>query len=327
MRRAAQLVEANRDLDRALQAGAGKNGRHTGRLAGQWLLGAVIGRGAMGEVYEATHENGQSRAAVKTLVSADPDQLLRFRREAEIAAKVRSPGLVTLYEAGVIDDSVPFLVMELLTGHDLSWHLRKSRQLDLDEVVALVDQVAAGLYDAHAAGIVHRDIKPQNLFRHEPASGGPATWKILDFGVSKLTDSSGTLTQNMIVGTPGYMAPEQARGLSADARSDLFALGAVVYRSLTAQPAFKGNDTPAILFDVVYRAPRRPSELVPSLPEDMDRFLAIALAKRPADRFVSAGAFADALRVASKGGLPRELRLQADLLLAALPWGGRVRSD
>ncbi len=319
--RDAQLAEANLDLEKALDAGAGHIGRHSGRRAGEWLLGSVIGRGAMGEVYAAA--TAERRAAVKTLVAhSDLDQLTRFRREAEIAQRVRSPGLVAVFDSGVLDDTVPYLVMELLEGHDLAWHLRKTGRLDLEEARRLCDQIAAGLAAAHEAGIVHRDIKPQNLMLHEPAT----QWKLLDFGVSKLTSSQGTLTQNLVVGTPGYMSPEQARGTEVDPRSDLFSLGAVLYRALTGQAPFHGSDTPQLLFDLCYRAPKRPTELAPQLTIDLDLFLAIALAKRPADRFETVIELAEAFRTASTDRLDSALRRKADGLLAELPWGGRLRS-
>ncbi len=319
--RDAQLAEANLDLEKALEVGAGQVGRHSGRRAGDWLLGPVIGRGAMGEVYAAA--SGDRRAAVKTLVAhGDLDQLTRFRREAEIAQRVRAPGLVAVFDSGVIDDTVPYLVMELLEGHDLAWHLRKQRQLDLDEARRLCDQIANGLAAAHAAGIIHRDLKPQNLFLHE----AQAQWKLLDFGVSKLASSQGTLTQNLVVGTPGYMSPEQARGSAVDPRSDLFSFGAVLYRALTGQAPFRGDDTPQLLFDLCYRAPRRPTELAPQLAIDLDLFLAIALAKRPADRFATVTELAEAFRAAATDRLDGALRRKAGALLAELPWGGRLRS-
>ncbi|CAN5923740.1 hypothetical protein BH11MYX3_BH11MYX3_00250 [soil metagenome] len=322
--REAQLAEANLDLQHALEVGANKDGRFTGHRAGTWVLGPVIGRGAMGEVYSAHHATTSDRAAVKILVArAEPAQLERFRREAEIAARVRAPGLAAVFEAGTLESHVPYIVMELLDGHDLAWHLRKAHHLPVAEVIALCDQIAVGLDAAHSAGIVHRDIKPQNLFLHE---GARAAWKLLDFGVSKLADSHGTLTQNMLVGTPSYMAPEQARGESTDERSDLFSMGAVLYRALTGQPPFRGNDTPQILFDVVYRAPRQPTLIIPALHPDVELVLAIAIAKRPADRFGSGAALATALRSASKGVLVADQRARARKILDELPWGGRLGS-
>jgi len=322
--RDAQLAEANLDLEKALELGAGLQGRHSGRRTGSWLLGEIIGRGAMGEVYAAVDDRG-TRAAVKTLIpSTEPDQLARFRREAEIASAVRSPGLVNVLEVGALDGAVPYIVMELLQGHDLAYFLRKTRSLEIPDVVALCEQVAVGLRDAHAAGIIHRDIKPQNLFRHEPPNGAPA-WKILDFGVSKMA-SQGTLTQNQqVVGTPGYMSPEQAKGGDVDERSDLFSLGSVLYRALTGQPPFRGTDTPKILFDVVYRNPKRPTEIAPQLPSDLDLVLAIAIAKKPSDRFANATELADALHAGANGHLPRDFRERAASILIDLPWGARLR--
>jgi serine/threonine-protein kinase len=322
--REAQLAEANQDLEHALEAGAGRGGRHTGRRAGDWTLGAVIGRGAMGEVYAATHATTGAVAAVKILVgNPAPEHLERFRREAEIASRLTAPSVVAVHDAGTLDGEVPYLAMELLTGHDLAWHLRKTGHMDLATAVELCRAVAAGLGAAHEVGIVHRDIKPQNLFRHEP-EGVPPQWKILDFGVSKLRGSQGTLTQNRVVGTPGYMSPEQARGKEADERSDVFSLGAVMYRALTGQPPFLGADTPQILFDVVYRMPRRPGLLSPWLPADADRVLAIAIAKTPADRFASPEAFATALAAAAAGTLDAATRERGLALIAAAPWGSRI---
>jgi serine/threonine-protein kinase len=167
--------------------------------------------------------------------------------------------------------------------------------------------------------VVHRDLKPQNLFLSETKTGR-TIWKILDFGVSKLQGSAGTLTQHAVVGTPGYMSPEQAQGTAADRRSDIFSLGAVAYRALTGRPPFSGTDTPQILFEIVYKNPIRPSELLPTLPRDVDLALAIALAKRPEDRFSSAFEFAEAFVHASRGRLPLEVRKRARAVLAKYPW-------
>ena len=146
-------------------------------------------------------------------------------------------------------------------------------------------------------------------------------WKILDFGVSKLVDRGGTLTHGHIVGTPGYMAPEQAvADGSVDQRADLYALGVIAYRVLTGRPAFTGRDVPAILHAVVYDTPPRPSEIAP-IPEELDAVLAIAMAKRAADRFEDADQLAAAFAAAAAGTLDRTLRDRADALLRANPWG------
>jgi tRNA A-37 threonylcarbamoyl transferase component Bud32 len=322
-KREAQIDEANQNLDMALRAVAGGDGRYTGQRAGKYLIAEVIGRGAMGEVYEASHEETGEKAAVKVVrasVLEDPSLMKRFLREGQVAGRLNAPNVVRVHEVGEIAEGVPYIAMELLRGHDLAWHLRQRPQMDSASVIDLVDQVAAGLQAAHNEAIVHRDLKPQNIFLTEEIGGEAARWKILDFGISKLGASSGTLTQNMILGTPGYMAPEQAQGLETDHRSDVFALGAVAYRALTGRPAFSGVDMLQILFEVVYHNPLSPMELCPSLPEDVELVLAVALAKKASERFSSATELASALREASRGELDPKLRARGRAILERTPW-------
>jgi serine/threonine-protein kinase len=323
--REAQLEEANRDLDFLMRMAAGRAGPYTGLMAGKYAIRHLIARGAMGEVYAATDTDGGGDAAIKLLQSGmlrDEQLVARFLREGEAVSKLEGPNVVAIYEVGTIGaNGAPYIAMELLRGHDLAWHLRQRGALPLDEVVALGDQVARALEAARSAGIVHRDLKPQNLFLAQQNAAAPL-WKILDFGVSRLAGSSGTLTMDLIVGTPGYMSPEQAAGgKEVTHRSDVFSFGAVLYRTLTGQPPFSGPDTPQILYQVVYRSPARPSQLVPGLPADVEIVLAIALAKDPAERFASALEMAEALRAAAKGKLDPSFRVHAQTLLAALPWG------
>ncbi len=329
MRREAQLEDANRDLDQLLRVGAGRAGAYTGVMAGRYVLSDLIGAGAMGEVYRATDTSTGEQAAIKLLQPGmldDQNLVARFFREGEAASKLRAPNVVTIYEVGKTADESPYIAMELLRGHDLAWHLRQRGQFNMDEVVDVVNQVAAGLEAARLAGIVHRDLKPQNLFLAQQTRAAPL-WKILDFGVSRLLGSQGTLTQDQIVGTPGYMSPEQAAGRDATHRSDVFSFGVVIYRALTGEPAFAGPETPQSLYQVVYRNPPRPSDLVATIPPDVDLVLAVALAKDPEDRFASALELASALRGAKAGNLDPAVRLHAQTLLAALPWGGSARED
>ncbi len=316
--REAQLAEANQNLEHALRVGAGREGRWTGALAGEWQLAQVIGRGAMGDIYSARHRTSGTGAAVKLLneQAATNDKILeRFVREGEIAGSLDVPNVVRVYEMGRIDGKVPYIAMELLEGEDLARILRRRRVLPSNELETLVAQVARGLDVAHAAGIIHRDLKPHNLF---DAHG---VWKILDFGISTLTSSTGTLTQAAVVGTPGYMSPEQARSQPVDLRCDVFSLGAVIYRAITGRLPFIGNDTPQILFDVVYRMPQRPSEIATGVPAHVDAVIAIAMAKRPDDRFASAGELSYALSAALRGQIDPALRERAATILERHPWG------
>jgi serine/threonine-protein kinase len=244
----------------------------------------------------------------------------RFLREGTLASQITSKHVVRVFEVGQLRPGLPYIAMELLDGKDLAAILRQSTRLSLEAAIDMIRQLAEGLAAAHDAGVIHRDLKPQNVFR---CSDPSETWKILDFGVSKLVGSTDTLTRDQIVGTPGYMSVEQTRGLELDARSDLFSLGAVAYRALTGSPPFPGTEVPAILFDICYLQPKRPSSMVPALPPDIDRALAIALAKDPANRPEGATAFSRLFATALDGTLDPVLARHADALIAAHPWGGQ----
>ena len=331
--REGQLFEAERDLEAALNAGAGREGRYSGFSAGPYKLGAVIGRGAMGEVYAASHVNDGSGAAVK-LVRFDVEErqgeerLRRFLREGEIGVNLDVPNVVRVYEVGQLTHDVPYLAMELLIGDDLRAVLRRERKMALATCVECCAHVSAGLDAAHRAGIVHRDIKPQNIFRHRAATDPAPTWKVLDFGVSTLIGGTGTLTQGAIIGTPAYMAPEQARSEEVDHRCDVYSLGAVLYRALTGVAPFWGSSTPAkILYDVECRVPTRPSRVTEGLPVAVDSVLAIALAKSRDDRFDSAIDFSDAFTQAAEGQLSEALEARAANIISRYPWGSHLRPD
>ena len=318
--RDALLAEARAELDRALKIGG--PGRFTDQTVGSYKLGVLIGRGGMGEVYEAHALADDHEAAVKLLHAgtlADPTHVARFIREAETASRLDSPNVVRVLEVGTTVGEVPFLAMERLRGVDLAQQLRRARRLDLTEASALAREVAAGLEAARAAGIVHRDLKPHNVFSAD--AGDARVWKILDFGVSK-SGGTGTLTKGHVIGTPAYMAPEQAKGEDVDHRADVYSLAAILYRAITGHPAFTGKDVPTTLYDVVFRIPTQPSMLV-TLPADVDRVLALGLAKQPSDRFATASELAAWFSAAVDDGLTHDQRRRADDLLGRHPWGTR----
>jgi serine/threonine-protein kinase len=319
--RDALLAEARAELDRALKIGG--PGRFTEQVVGSYRLGVLIGRGGMGEVYEAHSVTDQREAAVKLLhpgTLGDPVHVQRFLREAEMSARLDSPHVVRVLEVGTTAGEVPYLAMERLRGHDLAHQLRRQRRIQLAAARTLADEIAEGLEAARDAGIVHRDLKPHNVF-HAEATAGTRAWKILDFGVSK-SGGTGTLTKGHVVGTPAYMAPEQARGEDVDHRADVYSLAAILYRAVTGHPAFTGKDVPTTLYDVVYRVPTQPSILA-ALPADVDRVLALGLAKDPRDRFATAAELARWFAAAVDAGLAQDQRRRADDLVAKSPWGTR----
>ncbi len=323
--REALLHEARGELARANRPG---EGRHSGREVHAFIVGDLIGRGAMGEVYR-----GRDRAGLPVAIKfLHPDlienekKVKRFIREAEIAAKVESDHVPRIFATGWLDDGkTPYLAMELLEGHDLSWHLRRTGRLEVDGVVELVEHVAKALADVRDAGVVHRDLKPANVFLTDTL---PRTWKVLDFGLSKLSWSSGSLTKSNAVGTPSYMSPEQVKGPVVDHQADLYALSAIAYRAICGVPPFSGNEIAHVLYRVVHDQPTAPAELA-TVPIDIELVLAIGMAKRREDRFDRVESFAKAMRDAYEGRLSDELRSRGWALLKAHPWGSRskVRRD
>ncbi|MBS1124125.1 MAG: serine/threonine protein kinase [Deltaproteobacteria bacterium] len=319
--RDAMLAEARAELDRALKIGG--PGRYTEQIVGSFRLGNLIGRGGMGEVYEALGVTDKRAAAVKLLhptTLSDPSHVERFLREAETASRLDCPHVVRVLEVGTTPGQVPYLAMERLRGFDLSHQLRRQRKLGLQQARVFTDHVAIGLEAARVAGIVHRDLKPHNVFCAQ--QGPEPCWKILDFGVCT-SGGSGTLTKGHIVGTPAYMAPEQARGETVDHRADVYALAAILYRAVTGHTAFTGKDVPSTLYEVVYRVPTQPS-IHTELPSDVDRVLAIGLAKDAKHRFDTALELAQWFARAVDGGLAHEERRRAEGVISRYPWGTRA---
>jgi serine/threonine-protein kinase len=316
-RREALLEEALLEMDAMRKAGPG--GRYTGTTLAGFRLAAVIGRGSMGEVYEAVQVATGARAAVK-VIHADRSGVARaverFDREIRLAAALDTPHVARVIGHSEPGDPVQYLAMERLVGASLADLVRR-RAMPVGEVLELLDQVASAVDLAHRSGIVHRDLKPSNLFRQELGSTG--VWKVLDFGVSKVTDLDSSLTGGGLVGTPGYMAPEQATGGEVGPAADVFSLGAIAYRALVGRPAFSGPDVHAILDAVTDAMPPRPTAAAP-LPADVDHVLAIAMAKQPEHRFATARELVEALAPACRAELPEELRRRGEALTLLYPW-------
>jgi hypothetical protein len=280
-------------------------------LAGRYRLEHLLGEGGMGQVWVARHTNLSRMVAVKLMTPeahASPLMRARFEREARACGQLRSPHVVQVFDYGVEDD-IPYLVMELLEGEDLS-SLRETKKLwPLAEVAGLIAQASEGLTEAHELGIVHRDIKLSNLFIARV--GGQSVLKILDFGIAKTFEHEGPQMTgtNVQMGSPNYMSPEQVMSKAVDGRSDLWALGVVAYRLLTGEPPFRGEASILVAQKIVLGQRLPATKVVDGLPRDIDAFFDRALALLPADRFQTAGELAAALSALSRehpGAIARE---------------------
>ncbi len=311
--REAALRAAKRDLVRAVQDV--KQGRLSGGvLDGAYELGDVLGRGGMGEVYQARRLADGGEVAVKVLhahLSADATLIERFRREAQAVARLPAEHVARLLAVGTTDDGIHYLVMDLLRGEDLGALLRRRTRLEPPEAVAIVAGIAAAVGAAHDAGIVHRDLKPQNVYLSPGPDG--VVIRLLDFGVARVElaeDSNLTLT-TAVVGSPGYLAPEQVSSGDITPATDVFALAAIAYRALTGQAAFPSRNPMAAMFEAVHHHPEPPSHLQPAIPSDVDAVLSLGLAKEPARRYADVRDLARDLEAALDGRLSEAVRKRA----------------
>jgi serine/threonine protein kinase len=269
---------------------------------------APLGEGGMGSVWSADHLALRTRVAVKfiaqELLEDDPDMVKRFRREAGAAARIKSPHVVQTLDHGVMNDGTPYIVMELLEGESLAQRLERVGTLPLETIAEIIAQVARGLGKAHAAGIVHRDIKPDNVFL-VGSDEDELFIKLLDFGVAKHTgvQSHSVVTgTGAMIGTPGYMSPEQVlTGKHVDHRSDLWSLAVVVYHAMIGDIPFQGETFGALCVSITRGQHLPPSRARAGIPPSLDAWMARGLALEPKDRFQSAKELAVTLREAVRG--------------------------
>lgn len=263
-------------------------------IADLYEITSLLGRGGMGAVYAARHRRLPGKlVAIKVLhVGLDAqstEMYARFRREAEIASRLGHPNIVEVLDFHTLPGGTPYLVMEFLRGESLAQRLRYGA-LPLENVFAITRQIGSALLAAHKVQVVHRDLKPDNIFLTKTEVGGTVheQVKVLDFGISKIAGSQTLQTMDkVLIGTPQYMAPEQATGKNSqiDARTDIFAVGAIVYEMLSGRAPFAGESLAEILYKVVHAQPEPLSALVPGLPERVVKCVERAMAKAPADRF------------------------------------------
>ncbi len=301
-----------------------------GKTLGKYRLVEKLGQGGMAQVYKAYQPDLDRYVAIKILhphLTGDEDFAARFRQEARAIAALEHPHIVRVYDFDT-DGDMAFLVMEHLEGASLKSFLHdldcREERMDLEEVGRIVGALADALDHAHRQGVVHRDVKPSNVFI--TASGRPV---LTDFGIARMVDTATITESGGTLGTPAYMSPEQGRGESGDARSDIYALGVLLYQLCTGRVPFDADTPYAIILKHITAPLPPPRSICPDLPEAVERVILKALAKDPGDRFQTAGDMGCALRAALEAPVPppprrstlrRALDAASSWLQAVLPF-------
>ncbi len=262
-------------------------------LARTYQIDRLLGGGGMGAVYAAKHVRTGGMFAVKVLhreTAADAEIYKRFQDEARTVSALRHPHIVQVTDFDADEDGTPFIVMELLEGEDLYQRLCAVGKLPLDQVLDIGRQVGSALHAAHERGVIHRDIKPQNIYlvRHELADMVTEIAKVVDFGISKIRRAGAQMTRDMtILGTPQFMSPEAALGQNSqlDGRADQWSLGVIMYLALSGRLPFDGENLVGVLYMVVHEQPTPLKELCPDVPEHVINAIARAMSKKKDDRF------------------------------------------
>lgn len=275
-------------------------------VADKYRIDGVMGTGGMGVVVAATHVELDQRVAIKFLREVSPEALARFQREARLLVRLKSPHVARVFDVGALEDDTPYIVMEHLDGSDLSAVIASRGRLPLEETVDYIVQAMEAVAEAHALGMVHRDLKPANLFLAK-GPGGTTTVKVLDFGVSKILDDRGATgndgprggdltNEGVALGSPGYMSPEQMTSArDVDERSDIFSIGALLYRLVSGQNAYKGSSVVSILASMATEPLTPLKNLVSDVPEAFGDVVQRCLAHDKAARFPTLAHLAHAL--------------------------------
>jgi serine/threonine-protein kinase len=277
-------------------------------IAGKYQLEGTLGTGGMGAVFEVSHRITGKRFAVKWLLpnlTAESDAVMRFIREAQVAGRVDHPNVVEVYDVGQEGDSF-YMVMELLQGEPLSEYLGREGKLTPQQVCSILIPVMSGLSAAHAAGVIHRDLKPDNIYVCRGPHGEHVP-KVLDFGISKMSNLAGEVTSGitragMVMGTPHYMAPEQVRAKPVDVRTDVYALGVILYEMLGGDLPFPGDTYSDLVLKIMTESPKPLGQLAPRTPPALIDIVERAMARDPDARFADVAELSRALAPFAAGG-------------------------
>ncbi len=264
---------------------------------GRYQIKSELGRGGMATVYRAYDPSFDREVAVKVLpreMMHDPQFRARFEREIKMVAGLEHPSIVPVYDAGE-EDGQPYFVMRFMTGGSLS-DLIASGKVPIEDTAQIIDKIARGLAYAHKKGVIHRDLKPDNiLFDND---GSPF---ISDFGIAKLTQSTGSLTGSGVIGTPAYMSPEQAQGNDIDGRSDLYGLGVIVYQMLSGQQPYNADTPMGVVVKHITEPVPEILNMIPSLPLEVDQIIKLSMAKDRNKRYATVIEMAKALNMVAFG--------------------------